>query len=110
MAFWWVNHHQTHKHEIEGGYIWSPKRNKNGARNETYLNLTKARAADVVFSYAMGEIRAVGIVETAYHACDRPAYGCRGWCYHAATPQRSRPGRLTSRPVRGTPNMIDEIP
>jgi len=66
MAFWWVNHSRSHKEEIEGGYIWSPKTNKNGARNETYLNLTKACTADVVFSYATGAIRAVGIVETTH--------------------------------------------
>src|SRR5205814_1785075 len=79
MSFWWVNHKQTHTEEIEGGYIWSPKTNKNGARNETYLNLTRIRVADIVFSYALGEIRAVGIVETTHHECDRPsAFGKTG--------------------------------
>jgi hypothetical protein len=73
MAFWWVNHKQTYREEIEGGYLWSPKRNKNGARNETYLNLTRTGVADRVFSYAFGEIRAVGVVEAAYRECDRPS-------------------------------------
>ena len=79
MAFWWVNHKQTHKEEIEGGYLWSPKRNKNGGRNETYLNLTRAGVADIVFSYALGAIRAVGVVEAAHRGCDRPsAFGKTG--------------------------------
>jgi putative restriction endonuclease len=79
MAFWWVNHRQTHREELEGGYIWSPKHNKNGARNVTYLNLTKARPADLIFSYAMGHIGAVGVVENAYRQCDRPlAFGKTG--------------------------------
>src|SRR5687767_7224475 len=30
-SYWWVNHKQTHKEELSGGYIWSPKKNKNGA-------------------------------------------------------------------------------
>ena len=67
MAFWWVNHRQTHTEELEGGYLWSPKRNKNGARNETYLNLNRVRTGDLIFSYALGDIRAVGVVETASH-------------------------------------------
>jgi len=33
MAVWWVNQNQTLKDEIAGGFIWSPKRNKNGAFN-----------------------------------------------------------------------------
>jgi putative restriction endonuclease len=79
MACWWVNHRQTHTEELEGGYLWSPKHNKNGARNETYLNLTKARPADLVFSYAVGEIGAVGVVEKPHHQCDRPlAFGRTG--------------------------------
>jgi len=79
MAFWWVNHKQTHTEEIEGGYLWSPTTNKNGARNEIYLNLTRTRVADLVFSYALGAIRAVGVVETTYRTCERPsAFGTTG--------------------------------
>ena len=33
MRYWWVNQNQTYRQEIEGGYLWSPKRNANGARN-----------------------------------------------------------------------------
>ncbi len=32
--FWWVNHRQTHRQEIDGQYLWSPKRKSNGAYNE----------------------------------------------------------------------------
>jgi putative restriction endonuclease len=79
MSFWWVNHSQTHRGEIEGGYIWSPKQNRNGARNETYLNLTRACPADLIFSDAAGEIGAVGIIEAASQECDRPlAFGKTG--------------------------------
>lgn len=60
MAFWWVNHKQTFKQEFEGGYIWSPKRKKNGARSQTYENLCLVQPADVVFSYADGQIKAIG--------------------------------------------------
>jgi len=62
MRFWWVNHKQTHLQEIEGGYIWSPKNNRNGSRNQTYINLTKTTPGDIVYSYAYGHIKAIGVV------------------------------------------------
>lgn len=49
MAFWWVNHKQTFKEEIGGGYIWSPAKNKDGSRNQTYINLTAVNVGDIVF-------------------------------------------------------------
>jgi putative restriction endonuclease len=27
MRYWWVNQNQTYRHEFQGGYLWSPKRN-----------------------------------------------------------------------------------
>jgi putative restriction endonuclease len=76
MPFWWVNHKQTHEEEIEGGYIWSPKKNKNGSKNQTYLNLTRTRKGDIVFSYAYGKIQAIGIVKGNSEDADGPtAFG-----------------------------------
>jgi len=48
VSFWWVNHKQTFKVEFEEGYIWSPQENKNGSRNESYINLTKTAVGDTV--------------------------------------------------------------
>ena len=76
---WWVNHRQTFKEEIGGGYIWSPTKNKDGSRNQTYLNLTAVKVGDIVFSYATGEIKAVGVVEREYVESERPeAFGHSG--------------------------------
>ena len=63
VAFWWVNHKQTFRQETEGGYVWSPKANANGARNVSYDNLTLCQRGDVVFSYAYGRIGSIGWVE-----------------------------------------------
>lgn len=66
MAYWWVNHKQTRNHEIRGGYLWSPIRNANGARNQSYDNMSLVRPGDIVFSYADGYVGAIGqIVESA---------------------------------------------
>ncbi|WP_415760273.1 HNH endonuclease [Pseudomonas sp. LT1P18] len=70
--YWWVNHKQTYRSEIEGGYVWSPKANSNGARNQTYLNLTLVCTGDIVFSYAGAEIRAIGVVTAQYQEQPKP--------------------------------------
>jgi hypothetical protein len=71
-SFWWVNHKQTWKAEYKQGYIWSPTANKNGAANQTYLNLRLVRAGDIVFSYAGGVVRGIGIATAPYMDCDIP--------------------------------------
>ena len=77
--YWWVNHKQTYKAELEGGYIWSPKENQNGARNQTYINLTLVRPGDVVISYAGAEIRAIGVAIGAHKEKPKPkAFGQKG--------------------------------
>jgi hypothetical protein len=39
VRYWWVNQNQTYRHEIAGGYLWSPKRNTNKARNPFYESM-----------------------------------------------------------------------
>lgn len=73
MSYWWVNHKQTYSSEIEGGYIWSPKENSNGAKNQTYINLTLTKPGDIVFSYADRKIKAVGIVASSYREQPKPS-------------------------------------
>jgi putative restriction endonuclease len=60
-TYWWVNHKQTFRQEIDGEYLWSPKTNQNGAKNESYNNMTRVLPGDVVFSFADAAIRAVGV-------------------------------------------------
>jgi putative restriction endonuclease len=79
MAYWWVNHKQTYRQETEGGYVWSPKVNANGARNVSYDNLTRCQRGDVVFSYAKGLISQIGWVESpAVTAPKPPEFGSAG--------------------------------
>ena len=87
MAFWWVNHKQTVRQETEGGYIWSPKQNANGAKNVTYDNLARCQVGDVVFSYAYAKIGRIGLVESAAETAPKPPefgstgeyWGDNGW-------------------------------
>jgi putative restriction endonuclease len=62
MRYWWVNQNQTFRQEIAGGYLWSPKRNKNGRRNPFYEFMREVAPGDIVFSFSDTRIAALGIV------------------------------------------------
>lgn len=72
MAFWWVNHKQTRHHEVRGGYLWSPIRNKDNSFNQSYENMKLVRPGDIVFSYANTQIGAVGRVTEAAFRSPKP--------------------------------------
>jgi hypothetical protein len=70
LRYWWVNQNQTYRHEVSGGYLWSPKRKANGARNPFYDFMREVAPGDVVFSFADTLIRAIGIISS--HAYEAP--------------------------------------
>jgi len=79
MKYWWVNHKRTYRQEIAGAYLWCPKRNLNGVRNQSYENIKLAEPGDVVISYADTEIKAVGTVKARYIDNERPVeFGHQG--------------------------------
>ena len=79
MNYWWVNQKQTFKQEYEGGYLWSPKHNKNGGFNKYYDNMTKLQAGDVVFSYRAGLVVALGVAQAPAYSSQKPKeYGKAG--------------------------------
>ena len=49
--YWWVNQKQTHKDEISGNYMWSPKKMKNGNSSYYYDCMKKVNPGDVIYSY-----------------------------------------------------------
>ena len=79
MRHWWVNQNQTYRHEVRGGYLWSPKRNANGARNQFYDFMREVAPGDVVFSFCDGYIKAIGLaVSHAYEAPKPLEFGQAG--------------------------------
>lgn len=86
-SFWWVNNKQTYTHEIDGNYLWSPTRRSDGRVNEFYENMKRIRPGDVVFAFAGGQIRAVGICSAPAIFAPKPgefgaagnAWGDEGW-------------------------------
>ena len=61
MNYWWVSQNQTHKQEIGGGYMWSPKADKNGKPVQSYTNMTKVSVGDLVFAFYQSKIQSIGM-------------------------------------------------
>ena len=72
MRYWWVNQNQTYRQEIEGGYLWSPKRNANGARNPFYEFMREVTPGDLVFSFVDTHIIAIGTVTSYCYENPKP--------------------------------------
>src|ERR1700730_5139999 len=64
MRYWWVNQNQTFRHELAGAYLWSPKRNANGARNPFYESMREVSPGDVIFSFVDTRTAAIGIAKS----------------------------------------------
>jgi hypothetical protein len=47
--------------------------NRNGSKNQTYINLTLTRPGDVVISYAGGLINAIGLVAAPWSKKSKPS-------------------------------------
>lgn len=87
MRYWWVNQNQTYRHEIDGGYLWSPKRKSNDAVNPFYEFMREVAPGDIVFSFADTLIKAIGIAISPCYDCPKPpefgpagkVWGNTGW-------------------------------
>jgi hypothetical protein len=79
MRYWWVNQNQTFDHEFRGGYLWSPKRKSNQARNPFYEFMREVAPGDVIFSFQGTYIRALGIAQSHCYEAPKPTeFGVAG--------------------------------
>jgi hypothetical protein len=72
MAYWWVNQKQTHRQEIAGGFMWSPKKNADGGKNPYYDFMTQVNPGDLVFSFANAAIIAIGVATSSAYTANKP--------------------------------------
>ncbi len=72
MKFWWVNQKQTYRHEVPGGYMWSPKLNVRGQHIRPYDLMRVISPGDIVFSYADAHIKAVGVAQSCCYEFPKP--------------------------------------
>jgi putative restriction endonuclease len=73
-----VNQNQTHREEIPGGFMWSPKRNANGARNQFYDNMLEVEPGDIVFSFYDTRLQHVGVATAGAETAPKPDFGTAG--------------------------------
>ena len=78
MSNWWVNQNQTYKFEVGGGFIWSPKTNKNGGKNQFYDNMTLVKPGELIFSFCDTKIKAVGVAVGSAETAEKPNFGNAG--------------------------------
>jgi len=78
MRYWWVNQNQTFEHEFHGGYLWSPKRRANNARNPFYEFMREVAPGDVIFSFKGTYIKAIGIAQSHCYEAPKPDFGSVG--------------------------------
>jgi len=79
MRYWWVNQNQTFEHEFHGGYLWSPKRKSNQARNPFYEFMRAVAPGDVIFSFQGTYIRAIGVAQSHCYEAPKPSeFGAAG--------------------------------
>lgn len=79
MRYWWVNQNQTYDQEVSGGYLWSPKKKSNQARNYFYECMREVSPGDVIFSFKDTLIQAIGIAQSYCYECPKPVeFGAAG--------------------------------
>jgi hypothetical protein len=79
MRYWWVNQNQTYRHEVGGGYLWSPRRKKGGELNPFYEFMREVAPGDLIFSFANTRIGAFGVARShAYEAPKPEEFGSAG--------------------------------
>lgn len=61
------------RQEVDGGYLWSPVSESNGARSKFYDNMRRAAPGDVVLSYAHGRVGRVGSVADFAISAPKPS-------------------------------------
>ena len=73
MRYWWVNQNQTYRHEVAGGYLWSPKRSQGDRHNPFYEFMREVSPGDIVFSFFDTRIFAIGIAQSNCYESPKPA-------------------------------------
>lgn len=76
MRYWWVSQKMTFKHEVAGGYMWSPKEGEH--KRPFWANMLRVQPGDLIFSFADSQIKAVGIAEGTAFSSPKPDFGSAG--------------------------------
>lgn len=73
MSIFFVFQGQTFEQEFQGGYVWSPKRAKNGARNIGYTIVSEIRKGDYILHSHDAKIKAISIAKSNCESAEQPS-------------------------------------
>lgn len=62
VRYWWIDHDKSHRHDIAGGYLWSPERISSRVHDRYCDAFRGAAPGDYILSCAGGRIGHVGRV------------------------------------------------
>ena len=73
-----MNQNQTHRVELKGGFLWSPKTARGGRRHYFYDTMTELVPGYIIFSFFDTFIQAVGVVQGRAITAPKPEFGAAG--------------------------------
>ena len=72
MSVFYVFQGETYDQERPGGYVWSPKLNRNGGKNAGYSMMTNIRKDDFILHNVNGKVVSISIAKTDYYEAKEP--------------------------------------
>ena len=72
MRYFLVFQNKTYKEEMSAGYLWAPKRNRDGRTFFHWENMTKIKKGDIIFSSVKRKIVSVNTAQTDCFDAPRP--------------------------------------
>lgn len=76
MRYWWVSQNQTYRHEVAGGYLWSPQ--STIRRNPYWDFMLEVEPGDFIFSFSDTWVAAVGVAQSVAYESPKPDFGAAG--------------------------------
>lgn len=70
--FYIISQNKSYKAEVDGGFIWCPQKNKNGANNEYYNYVSGIKKGDVIFSRYKNLIPTIGVASSDCYLSNNP--------------------------------------
>lgn len=79
MAYWWVSHRKTYESELDGEYLWAPKKDRGGRTPFHWKTMLEVQPGDFVFSYVRKQIVAISTVSSTAIDAPRPEGFSEDW-------------------------------
>ncbi|ADO57472.1 HNH endonuclease [Paenibacillus polymyxa] len=72
MRYFFVFQNKTYREEHDGGFLWAPKKNKDGKTFHHWTSMTSVKKGDIIFSSYKGRMHSVIIAKKNYRESKKP--------------------------------------